>query len=186
MSTSKTTLILCSVGFFVLGAVAALVGEHLLYKPTDLRDTMQTIAVMKDWRMSCPPRTQKDGTCVLDQTIVQRGSNNPLAQLTIGQRDKGDVLAIIAPLGVLITPGLRFSVGTGQPIAIPYKTCLPAGCVATVPLDAALSTAMTQNAGGQITVVAVVGKPIPLNFSLRGLPDALAARAADMKARKEH
>lgn len=184
MSNSKMTLVLCAIGVFVLGAVVALGGEHLLFKQSDPRDGMQTMRAFQDWRLTCSARTEKSGGCAIQQTIVQRGSGNPLLELTVSQKGADEMLAVVTPLGVLVPPGIRFAVGSGQPRAAAFKTCMQGGCVATLPLDTALTTAMEQNTTGQIVVVTGEGKQVPLTYSLKGFQDAVAARAVDMKSRK--
>jgi invasion protein IalB len=186
MSNTKMTLVIYSVGFFVLGAIIALASDRLLFKHVDPRDSMQTTRAFQDWRLTCSARTDKNGGCVLQGAILDKASNTPLVQLTIGRKDANDTLAVVTPLGVLIPPGMRISVGTAKPKVLAFKTCLQGGCVATLPLDSSLTTAMTQNAGGQIVVVNGAGKTVGLNYSLQGFKDALAARAVDLAARVGH
>ncbi len=186
---TKTTMLLSAAGLFILGALVAIGGEHLLFKQKDPRDNMATIASLQDWRLSCPPRTTKTGTCILQQFIAQKGTNSVVAELTVAQKGKSDMLTVVVPLGVFIPPGLKFTVGKGEPKSIAFKTCLQTdvpilGCIATAPIDAGLAAAMSQNSGGQITVVTGEGKTVPLNFSLHGYREALAARAVDIAARQ--
>jgi invasion protein IalB len=184
MSNVKMTWVFYAIGLFVLGAIAALAGEHLLFKQADLRDSMQTAKTFQAWQLICAPRTDKNGNCALQSAIIDKATGAPLIQLTLASKGSSDTLVIVAPLGVLIPPGLRFSIGSDQPKTVAFKTCMRTGCWAALPLDSALSTAMAQNAGGQIVVVGNTGKAAALPFSLRGFGEALAARAADASARK--
>jgi invasion protein IalB len=184
MPSSRTGWIAASVGFFLLGGVIALEGEHILFKSADARDTMQTMSVIKDWRITCPPRADRRAACALQQEIVQKGTSNVLVQLNVGKTGDKDTLAIVTPLGVLVPPGLRFIVGDGQPRTAPYKTCLQAGCIATLPLDASLAAAMTHNKAGRIVVVNGASQAVPLNYSLAGFAEAYETRAADEKLRR--
>jgi invasion protein IalB len=181
--TNSTTLLYAAAAF-VLGALVALGGEHLLFKHKDPRDAMATIATFQDWRLSCPPRTAKTANCVMQSTITQKGTTNVISELNVVPKGKSDMLSIVAPLGVVVLPGVKLSVPGDDAKAIPYKTCLQMGCIATLPIDDALAAAFSKNAGGQITVMTADGKSVPLDFSLRGYGDALAARAVDMAARK--
>lgn len=181
--TNSTTMLYAIVAF-VLGALVALGGEHLVFKGKDQRDAMATVGAFQDWQLRCPPRTDAKGKCAIQTAIVQKGTTNVISELNVIPQNKGDVLSIVAPLGVVVLPGVKFQVGTGDAKAIPFKTCLQMGCIATLPLDDSLSSAMSQNASGQISVMTVDGKTVPLNFSLHGYREALAARAVDMAARK--
>ena len=181
---TNSTTVLTAIGTFILGALVALGADHFVFKAKDQRDNMETIAGFQGWRLTCPPRTTKSGNCVLQQALARKGTGTILAELNIApNKDKADVLTIVAPLGVFVLPGVKVSAGTSGEKAA-YKTCLQMGCVATLPIDAGLATAMSQAAGIQVTVVAD-GKPVPLNFSLTGYRDALAARAVDMAARSK-
>jgi invasion protein IalB len=174
-----------AIGAFILGALVALGADHFVFKAKDQRDSMETIAGFQGWRLTCPPRTTKGAACVLQQGLARKGTGQVLAELNIAQnKDKADVLTIIAPLGVFILPGVKVSAGTSGEKTAAYKTCLQMGCVASLPIDAGLATAMSQSDGVKVTVVAE-GKPVPLNFSLSGYRDALAARAVDMAARSK-
>jgi invasion protein IalB len=182
MTNSNTMLY--AAGAFILGVLIALAGEHFLGRQKDQRDDMQTIGSFQDWRMTCSPRTTKKGICIMQHTVVPPGSNSPVAQLTVVSKDKGDVIQIAAPLGILIPPGLRFTVGSTVTKTAAFDTCVQAGCVAVIPIDDSMAAAMSKSAGGQISIARLDGKVVALNYSLRGYNDAFAARAVDVAARK--
>jgi invasion protein IalB len=180
---TNSTTVLTAIGAFILGALVALGADHFVFKPKDQRDSMQTVAGFQGWRLTCPPRTTKDANCVMQQALARKGTGTILAELNIApNKDKADVLTVIAPLGVFILPGIKVSAGNSGEKPAQFKTCLQMGCIATLPIDAGLATAMSQATGIQVTVVAD-GKPVPLSFPLNGYRDALAARAVDMAAR---
>ena len=183
MNTAMTALY--GAGLFVLGAIVGGGGMYLVHGH-DQRDGMETIAALQNWRLTCAPRTMKNGECLIQSGIVEKGTNNVIAELSIGQKDKADVLTIVAPLGVFIPTGVRLSLGDISK-TIPFKTCImlnpPLGCVATLPIDSAIATALSKDDGGTITLVAANGQSVPVNFSLHGYNDAIADRAIDMSAR---
>lgn len=174
---------LAGAGLFVLGVLVALGADHLVFKKADPRDGMATIASLQDWRLNCPPRTTKAGRCVMQSVITQPGTGNALAELTVVPKDKGDLLTVVAPLGVFVPPGVQVTVG-GITKVLAYKTCVQMGCVASMPIDSGLSAALAKASGGQIAFIWGDGKTVPLNFSLKGYTDALADRAIDDAARK--
>ena len=182
---SNSTTVLTAIGTFILGAAVMFGADHFVLKNKDQRDAMETIGGFQGWRLTCPPRTMKGANCVLQQALARKGTGTILAQLNVAQdKDKKDVLTVVAPLGVFVLPGIKVSAGNGAEKTAAYKTCLQMGCVATIPIDAGFASAMAKSAGLVVTVVAE-GKPVPLNFSLTGYNDALAARAADLAARKQ-
>jgi invasion protein IalB len=182
--TTTTTTVFAAIGAFVLGAAVALGAQHFAFKAKDQRDAMSTIGGFQGWRLSCPPRTDKSGVCIMTQALARRQGGAVLAELNIApDKNKSDTLTVVAPLGIFLLPGVKVAVGSAAK-AVSYKTCLPGGCVATLPIDQGLADAMNKNTGIQVTVGTADGKTVPLNFSLAGFRDAMAARAADMAARK--
>jgi invasion protein IalB len=183
---TNSTTILYAIAAFVLGALVALGGEHLLFKQKDQRDAMATIAAFQDWRLSCPPRTTKTASCMMQSAIMQKGTSNVVAELNVAPKDKdqSDTLTIVTPLGVVLLAGVKLQIGSGNSKVVQFKTCLQMGCVATLPVDGGLADALSKNDGGVITIMTADGKSVPLNFSLHGYRDAVAARAVDMAARK--
>jgi invasion protein IalB len=180
---TKTAMALYAAGLFILGAGAGGGGDHLLFPHKDQRDGMETVAALQDWRLTCPPRTTKDGSCLIQSTIVQKGTNNPVAEITVAPKNNADLMTVVVPLGVFVPTGIKFGIGAISK-TIPFKTCLQVGCIATAPVDSALASAFASNATGSIGVVGADGRSIPLNFSMHGYGDALADRSADMAARK--
>jgi invasion protein IalB len=144
---------------------------------------MQTMAKLPgwDWALTCEERTKKDGKCVLQLPIAPQGA--PIAELTVLPKNKSDVMEIIVPLGLMIPPGVRVAIGSGQPIPIAFETCNQVGCVAELPIDAATGDALAHNSGGRLIVVNGAGNEVPIAFSLRGFGAAMALRADDMRAR---
>lgn len=181
---TKSMTALYAILAFVAGAVVALGAEHFLFKQNDQRDTMETVGAYQGWRLNCPPRTLKTGVCVMQQALARKGSNAVVAELNVVPKDKTDMLTVVAPLGVFLIPGVKIDVGSGVEKSVAYKTCLPGGCIATLPIDSGMAQALSQNAGLVVTVATPDGKSVPLNFSLQGYRDALAARTVDMAARK--
>jgi invasion protein IalB len=185
---TKSMMALYAFLAFVLGALAAFGAQHFLFPQKDQRDAMATVGAFQGWRLNCPPRTTKDGVCVMQQALARKGSSQIVAEINVAPKDKKDSpdqLTVVAPLGVFVIPGIKLTIGSAPDKTVAYKTCLPAGCIATTPIDAGMASALSQNTGNLvITVMSADGKSVPLNFSLQGYREALAARAVDMAARK--
>ncbi|HUO92062.1 MAG TPA: invasion associated locus B family protein [Rhizomicrobium sp.] len=181
---TTTTTVFAAIGAFVLGAAVALGAEHFVFKARDQRDAMSTIGGFQGWRLSCPPRTDKSGICMMSEALARRQGGQVFAELSIApDKDKTDQLTVVAPLGIFLLPGAKVAVGNTVK-TVSYKTCLPGGCIATLPIDKGLADAMSKGSSIQVTVITADGKSVPLNFSLSGFGDAMAARAVDMAARK--
>jgi len=111
---------------FVLGALVAFGAQHFLFPQKDQRDAMATVGAFQGWRLNCPPRTTKDGICVLQQALARKGSNQVVAEINVAPKDQKslntDMQTVVAPLGVFDIPGIKVTVGSGPDKTIAYKT----------------------------------------------------------------
>lgn len=163
------------VALFLAGAAAAF-GVQYLLSPARVGATMVSIG---DWRLNCPAKAAKPNACSLTQDLSQNGSSAPLVHLEVGIEDQKERLAIVVPRGVLLPAGLGFAVGTRPPQMLVYQTCEVFGCIAYVPLDADLATAMRQGDTGRIIATNVDGQQSSVLFSLTGFSDALTQMHRD-------
>src|SRR6185312_16908399 len=94
----------------VRGAIAALLlivglavgwfGHKALMSPPDLA----TISVYDDWRLACPQFTQKDGSCEIQQDVLDAKTRTELARLSIFNDKTNKTLLITVPFNVLLEP----------------------------------------------------------------------------------
>lgn len=179
-------LVLGGLGCFVLGAITAAVSLHFWQAAHDFRGTVASTAYIQDWRLTCPPKTVTSTGCSLQQSIVERGTNVTIADLTVARGVAADTLTIVVPLGVLVGPGIAFSAGSPATIAVPFTTCAQSGCIAIATLTSSQLNQMENAAGGQITVVGRDGRPVNLSYSLKGFADAMRERDRDWRGRSSH
>ena len=129
-----------------------------------------------DWEHRCL-EAQRD-TCVMSQ--VGKTSQGEVAlevqiqRLTGVKAENGKavpaVVAIKAPLGILIPYGVRIKIDGKDAGGIPLERCLPAGCVSRLPIgDEAVSK---MKKGGKAVFTFVLDKEVPVNISLRGFTKA--------------
>lgn len=163
---------LAAIILLIVGGVAGIVIEHLV-GAEGANETR--IAPYQDWRVTCPPISEATPNCALTQD-VQRDTGGLLLQLSVVEAVAGKPLTITVPHGVLLDPGVGFTIGSEPMRVRPYETCSPAGCFALVTLDADTLKSLRANMGGQVTI-AVPGATMPVNlpFSLRGFADGYAA-----------
>ena len=143
-----------------------------------------TISFYQDWRLSCPSSAQKDGTCALSENLVDTGTHVQVAQLTMGQSQKGRVLVVTTPFDVLLGSGIGLALGNGKPRVYPYLTCTSAGCIAEVPIDDALHDSFRQESSGRLFVAGLSNQTASMAFSLKGFKDADDAAMAHRKGHR--
>jgi invasion protein IalB len=173
-----------ALGGFVLGGIVGWT-MHGSSGPTVSR-----ISFYKDWRLACPSDDDKKASCALATDVSDPKSGTRLAQVTMGvdatSKDNLDkhVLVVTVPLTVLIAPGVGVQVGTDAPTTAAYATCLPSGCIATVPVTDAMADKLQNAASIGLVVTAESGRSITLPVSVQGYKEATAAmNATDGKRR---
>ncbi|MBL8780808.1 MAG: invasion associated locus B family protein [Alphaproteobacteria bacterium] len=124
------------------------------------------------WLVRC--QTVKDNVgCGMSQQILDQRSRQPVLQLHLGRAVSGEghQLVAVLPLGVAVPPGIVIQIGeTKRNVA--FTQCLPGGCVAPLPVDAALLGLLKSGKDGRIGVVDRGGKTVVVPFSLKGFAPA--------------
>jgi len=156
----------------VAGGVITLLGQRLLggASPNETR-----VATFTDWRLVCPPVTPTTPNCALTSDVM-RDTGGILLTLSITDPTPGSTLSLTVPHGVMLEPGLAFTVGN-EPVRVrPYETCTNVGCIAVVTVDADLLKALRGNMSGQVSVAAPNSpQPLAIPFSLKGFAEGFGA-----------
>jgi len=113
---------------------------------------------------------------VQQMVLNQNGKSIPLMTLAfLRGPNQADVMNIVAPLGVLLQPGIALSVGAGKPILASYAFCTGSGCWS---IDQPANGLIKEFHGGQqghARIALLNGHTVTINFSLSGAGQALAA-----------
>ncbi len=151
------------------GGVIALAAERLLgagIAPNEVR-----VTTFQDWRVICPPLTEATPNCALTADVL-RDTGGILLTISMTDPAPGSSLSLTVPHGVLLEPGLGFTIGS-EPVRVrPYETCTNTGCIALVTVDADTLKSLSANMGGQIAVAAPNSQqPVNIPFSLKGFAE---------------
>jgi invasion protein IalB len=170
----RRTLVLSGLAVLLLvaGGVITLLGQRLLGggAANEMR-----VSTFTDWRLVCPALTPATPNCALT-TDVMRDTGGILLTLSMTDPTPGSTLSLTVPHGVMLEPGLAFTVGN-EPVRVrPYETCTNVGCIALVTVDADTLKALRSNMSGQVNVAAP-NNPMPLSipFSLKGFAEGYGA-----------
>ena len=128
-----------------------------------------------DWRVACVIR-KSEKLCSLSQQHNQQNGQRVLAIELIPSGEDGASGTLILPFGLTLASGATLTVDD-EPIgdALPFSTCLPAGCI--VPLVLNASTVDRLNAGGTLKIGAAANtaaSPLSFSISLQGFAAAMA------------
>ena len=146
-----------------------------------------TTASFGDWTLRCQ-RLDADGkvgrVCEVGQTLQVQGQAAPIAQVAIGRLKSTDPLRLTAVLPVSIAfPGsvqIASDEKDAKPVDLPWRRCLPSGCVADVALDEdALKRWRGPGQGGRIVFKDASERELTIPLSFRGLGQALDALARE-------
>lgn len=156
----------------VAGGVITLLGERALGSGPAANEVR--ITTFQDWRVICPPVTQATPNCALTSEVT-RDTGGVLLTLAVVDPAPGTQLRITVPHGVMLDPGLGFTIGMEPTRVRPYETCDIQGCFANVTMDADTLKSLNGNMGGQVALAVPNNpQPVAIPFSLRGFADGYA------------
>ena len=130
-------------------------------------------AVFKDWVTRCVSADNQQ-QCHIEQNIVA-GKEKKLRLMTvqIGYFEQRRIANFIAPLGVLLTPGVALEIdGFKFSNATPFNFCNTAGCSASAELDDKMISLMKKGKKLVATIIDPSGKTIAVPVSLSGFTPA--------------
>ena len=177
----RTWLIRVAVGLgiFIVGALAG----WLIHGYFAQGDDVATIGLYQDWRLACPPGSERKISCDINQDIVDSKTHSQIAQLLMGNRNDKTILAITVPFNVLLDAGIGLQFGKDAVRVYPYETCNSVGCLAVVNVDDKLTAGLTGSKPARILLAGPDGKAVGLPFSLKGFPQAMNAYTSAEKRR---
>lgn len=138
----------------------------------------------RDWILRCetvagdPQTTLHTQVCEMAQELSEAEASQRVLRTSLLATNDGPVLTLLAPFGLRLSEGVTLSAGEQVIATLPFRTCLPHGCIATAQLDP--TTLARLEAGGMIDVVLIAdaGQPVVLAVSLDGFRAAWARLAA--------
>jgi invasion protein IalB len=101
---------------------------------------------------------------------------------------KGDptrIMRFLMPLGLLITPGIRFGVDQANPVAGKYQICFPNGCFAEAQLKEDGVNALKKGTNLNVSVQNQAGREVTFQIPLAGFGKGFDGPAIDPKVLQE-
>lgn len=149
---------------------ASAVGQSV--GPDALSETWQA------WTVTCgPPALDPPITrdCRMGQDLRRETDGQRILALTVRMGGKGVALAtLVAPFGLDLARGVGLAVDDGSPATVPFRTCLPSGCIARLTLDTATASAMRAGQTATVTMYPLdAAEPITVTLPLDGFADAM-------------
>ena len=167
------TFVLCVM--LAAAAVAAsatfdrLRAEPLPGKASSLRETYD------DWIVSCVAR-EAETSCAMSQIQIDRKTGKRVISFELRSTGRKKATGVLLmPFGLALGKAVRLKVDEKERRGgLPFSTCLPAGCVVPVAVDASLLASL--KAGTTLGIDAVASEseqPVAFSISLAGFSPAL-------------
>ncbi len=127
------------------------------------------------WNKVCDKGADGKGACAIEQFALAMPQKTVMAHIRFARTEKPDQMrmTLVAPLGVLLAPGLTLSVDGSPPIGLPFERCSAQGCGVSAVLDKSALTKFFQGKTLVVryTVSGQAGVDVPIK--LDGLAGAL-------------
>jgi invasion protein IalB len=130
-----------------------------------------------NWAVTCNefadgPRSKR---CSALLQIMQQNTNQTVFTWTVGVDERKQLMAVMqTPTGVVIAPGIEFKIGRLVQ-KIPFTSCEPGRCVATMTVDNNLLREMTTAQTAEATIQGAQGNTVQFNIQMKGFDRAYAS-----------
>jgi len=150
-------------------AISALLLASALPLPVHAQGVVKS--VQGDWQIRCDtPPGAKSEQCALIQSVT--ADDRPNVGLTIiilkTADQKGRLMRVLAPLGVLLPSGLGLKVDGADIGRVGFVRCLPNGCVADVVMDETLTGKLKSGKDAVFIIFQTPEEGIGIPVSLNG------------------
>lgn len=127
----------------------------------------------EDWRVTCVVQN-KAKNCAASQVQTQQNGQRVLAVEVAPTRDDATTVTVVLPFGLSLDAGVTLQIDEQAAMApLRFRTCLPAGCVVSLTLDAETLQVLRTAKSIRVSTVADGGAETPFSISLKGFSSAL-------------
>jgi invasion protein IalB len=128
-----------------------------------------------DWVTRCetPPGAAHEQCAIVLSVVDQDRPNLILVVIVLNTADrKTRLMRIIAPLGVLLPPGISLRIDNAEAGRLSFLQCLPNGCVAQLAMDEALLDKLKSGKTATLGVFQTPEEGIGMQAPLAGFKEA--------------
>jgi invasion protein IalB len=179
-----TERLLLGIGALVIGVIAG----WAVRGAVSYNAGSENVTAYQDWRVACPPASNKDAKCEMQEEVLDTKSGTPIVRIGITtQKDaktgkESQAMGLTLPLGVALQPGVGISIGTDKPTVFGFRTCNQVGCIAVTPLDDKMQASFDGAKDAKVLVAGLDGKVVAIPISFKGYSEAKRAyQGAEMR-----
>jgi invasion protein IalB len=126
-----------------------------------------------DWRVSCVV-AEAGKRCAMSQTQAQANGQRILAVELSAPSDNAVEGVLVLPFGLSLAAGVVLMADDSPPgPALPFRTCLPGGCLVELRFDASMLVALRAGMSLAVTATADTGGEVSMAIPLGGFAAAL-------------
>jgi len=135
-------------------------------------------SVHGDWQIRCdtPPGAQSEQCALMQSVTAEDRPNVGLTVIVLKTADqKGRLMRVVAPLGVLLPSGLGLKIDNEDVGRAGFVRCLPNGCVAEVVMDDNLINKLRNGKTSTFIIFQTPEEGIGFPMSLKGFGEGYDA-----------
>jgi invasion protein IalB len=128
-----------------------------------------------DWATRCetPPGAQNEQCAIVLSVVDQERPNLILVVIVLNTADrKARLMRVIAPLGVLLPPGVSLRIDEAEVGRLNFLQCLPNGCVAQLAMDDALMQKLKNGKTATLGIFQTPEQGVGVQAPLAGFKEA--------------
>ncbi len=128
-------------------------------------------SVHGDWQIRCdtPPGAKTEQCALIQSVTAEDRPNVGLTVIVLKTADqKGRLMRVLAPLGVLLPSGLGLKIDNNDVGRAGFVRCLPNGCVAEVMMDDNLLNTLRSGQGATFIIFQTPEEGIGIPMGLKG------------------
>jgi invasion protein IalB len=128
-----------------------------------------------DWVTRCetPPGAAHEQCAIVLSVVDQDRPNLILVVIVLNTADrKARLMRVVAPLGVLIPPGVSLRIDNAEAGRLSFLQCLPNGCVAQLAMDEALIAKLKNGKTATLGVFQTPEEGVGVQAPLAGFKEA--------------
>jgi invasion protein IalB len=157
-----------------LGAVAMVTGLAALLPSPDASAATRIEKTFGSWAVICVENDDGTKRCSMVQQRAEQQTRRVVFVWSILSNEGALRQTLTVPAGVSIKEGIRLFIGDADPVTLPYETCGPRICLATMALDDAGIASISAAAKASANYVQGSKRLVQIDLDTAGFSDALA------------
>jgi invasion protein IalB len=134
------------------------------------------------WVATCREFTDKTKGRVCSAQIEAQQSNNVVFVWTVSANEAKQFASVFqVPTGLLIGPGVEVRMAKANPRTVPFTSCEPGRCTASVVMDNNFIRDAQATENAEVVIRAVTGNNVQFNIPMKGFEKALGVLRGALK-----